>query len=62
MPLEADDQARVDQAMAEVGTDDSGTRLIVMNASQRQKLGFVAVFCTVLNRAIGKSPSIPSYS
>lgn len=53
MPLEEDDQRRVDEAMKEVGADDSGTRLLVLNASQAQKLGFWTVVCTVLNRAIG---------
>ena len=53
MPLEDDDQLRVDRAMEEVGTDDTGTRLLVLSASKTQKLGFWAVFCTVLNRAIG---------
>lgn len=51
--LEDDDQQRVDQAKDEVGADKSGTRLLVLNASQKQKLGFWAVVCTVINRAIG---------
>ena len=53
MPLELDDQQRVDQAMDEVGADKSGTKLLVLNASLTQKLGFWTVLCTVLNRAIG---------
>ena len=53
MPLEEDDQKRVQEAMREVGTDDSGTRLLVLNASKAQKLGFWTIICTVLNRAIG---------
>ena len=53
MPLEEDDQKRVDQAMDEVGADNSGTRLLVLNASQTQKLGFWTVFCTVVNRSVG---------
>ena len=51
--LEDDDQQRVDQAREEVGADKSGTRLLVLNASQKQKLGFWTVVCTVINRAIG---------
>ena len=51
--LEEDDQQRVNQAIDEVGGDKSGTRLLVLNASQKQKLGFWTVICTVLNRAIG---------
>lgn len=51
--LEDDDQQRVDQAKDEVGADKSGTRLLVLNASQKQKLGFWTVVCTVINRAIG---------
>jgi hypothetical protein len=54
MPLEADDQARVDKAVEEVGTDQSGTRLLVPNASETQKLGFWTILCTVVNRSIGK--------
>ena len=53
MPLEDDDQRRVDQAMAEVGADRSGTRLLVLNASQNQRFGFWTVFCALVNRAIG---------
>ena len=53
MPLEKDDQDKVDQAMEEVGSDTTGTRLAVVNAPQAQKLGFWTVLCTVLNRAIG---------
>ena len=51
--LEDDDQQRVDQANEEMGADKSGTRLLVLNASQKQKLGFWTVVCTVINRAIG---------
>ena len=54
MPLEDDDQIMVDRALADVGADESGTRLLILNASFTQKLGFWAVFCTVLNRAIGR--------
>ena len=53
MPLEKDDQRRVDQAREEVGADKSGTRLLVLNASETQKLGFWTVVCTILNRSIG---------
>ena len=53
MPLEEDDQKRVDQAIDEVGADGSGSRLLILNASQKQKLGFWTIVCTVLNRAIG---------
>lgn len=53
MPLEEDDQLRVDQAIEDVGKDGSGTRLLVLNASQTQKLGFWTVVATVINRAIG---------
>ena len=51
--LEDDDQQRVNQAKDEVGADKSGTRLLVLNASHKQKLGFWTVICTVINRAIG---------
>ena len=53
MPLEDDDQRRVDQAMDEVGADKSGPRLLVLNASQKQILGFWTVVCAVINRSIG---------
>lgn len=54
MPLEDDDQRKVDEAMEEVGTDQSGTRLLVLNASSTQKLGFWTIVFTVVNRSIGK--------
>ncbi len=53
MPLEDDDQRRVDQAKDEVGADKSGTRLLVLNASREQRLGFWTVVCAVINRSIG---------
>ena len=62
MPLEDDDQLRVDQAMDEVGADKSGTRLLVLNASQEQRLGFWTVFCAVINRSIGEMLSPPIVS
>lgn len=52
MPLEADDQARVDEAIREAGTDPSG-HLLVLNASNPQKLGPGTVICIILNRTIG---------
>lgn len=58
MPLEDDDQRRVDAATNEVGTDQSGTRLLVLNASETQKLGFWTVLLTVVNRSIGKGAFI----
>ena len=60
--LEDDDQQRVDQAKEEVGADKSGTRLLVLNASQKQKLGFWTVVCTVINRAIGMRLYYPFHS
>ena len=59
MPLEADDQQRVNQAKDDVGADKSGTRVLVLNASQKQKLGFWIVVCTVINRAIGTRLCFP---
>ena len=53
MPLEDDDQRRVDEVMEEMGADRSGTRLLVLGTSQTQKLGFWMVVCVVINRAIG---------
>lgn len=52
MPLEADDQQRVDEAIAEAGADGS-TKLLVRDASETQKLGPFTVACTILNRTIG---------
>lgn len=54
MPLEADDQIRVDQALEDVGADQTGTRLAVLNALSTQKLGFWTIVGTVVNRCIGK--------
>lgn len=53
MPLEDDDQERVDKAMEEMGADSSGTRLLVLNASKMQKLGFWTLLCAVVNRSVG---------
>ncbi|KAL8735934.1 MAG: hypothetical protein Q9166_000496 [cf. Caloplaca sp. 2 TL-2023] len=53
MPLEADDQARVDVAIRESGADPSGNRVLILNASDSQKLGPFTVICTILNRTIG---------
>ena len=53
MPLEEDDQVRVDRAMDDVGADSSGTRLLVLNASHAQKLGYWTIVCTVINRSVG---------
>ena len=53
MPLEDDDQRRVDQVMEEMGADKSGTRLLVLGTSQTQRLGFWMVVCIVVNRSIG---------
>ena len=55
MPLEDDDQRRVDQVMEEFGADKSGSRLLVLGTSQTQKLGFWMVVCVVVNRSIGMS-------
>ncbi|KAL8953687.1 MAG: hypothetical protein Q9222_000471 [Ikaeria aurantiellina] len=53
MPLEADDQARVDEAIRESGADPTGSRVLVLNADDPQKLGPGTVICTMLNRTIG---------
>ncbi|KAL8691465.1 MAG: hypothetical protein Q9218_003309 [Villophora microphyllina] len=53
MPLEADDQARVDEAIRESGANPSDDRVLVRNASDSQKLGPGTVICTILNRTIG---------
>ena len=53
MPLEHDDQQRVEQTMREVGSDDP-TRIVIRNASESQKLGPVTVICMILNRTVGK--------
>ena len=54
MPLEDDDQKRVDEAITEAGVDVS-TKLLVLNASESHKLGPVTVICMILNRTVGKS-------
>ena len=53
MPLEADDQKRVDEAITEAGIEGS-TKLLVLNAPESQKLGPVTVICMILNRTVGK--------
>lgn len=61
MPLEDDDQKRVDEAIVEAGVDGS-TKLLVLNASESHKLGPVTVICMILNRTVGSgiyvSPAI----
>ena len=52
MPLEADDQQRIDDAIADAGAEDS-TKLFIRDASEYQKLGPVTVICTILNGTIG---------
>ncbi len=53
MPLEADDQQRVDDAIAEAGAEGS-TKLLVRDTTEYQKLGPITVICSILNRTIGK--------
>ena len=53
MPLEDDDQKRVDKAIGEAGTRGS-TKLLILNAAESQKLGPVTVICMILNRTVGK--------
>ncbi|KAI4196732.1 MAG: hypothetical protein LQ350_006378 [Teloschistes chrysophthalmus] len=53
MPLEADDQARVDEAIRESGANPSDDRVLVRNTPDSQKLGPLTVMCTILNRTIG---------
>ena len=55
MPLEADDQQKVDDAIQEIGADPSGTQVLVYNPTRSQKLGPFSVGCTILNRTIGMS-------
>ena len=57
MPLEADDQQRVDEAIAEAG-DEGSTKIVVRNATEFQKLGPITVICTILNRTIGRKTSV----
>ena len=42
--------------------DRSGTRLLVLNASQKQRLGYRTVFCALVNRAIGTRLCFPIIS
>ena len=53
MPLTEDDQARVDAAIRDIGEDPNESRLLVLSASESQKLGPFSVACTILNRTIG---------
>lgn len=53
MPLEDDDQQRVDEAIRAAGSDGS-TKLIVHNVSESQKLGPATVICMILNRTFGE--------
>ncbi|KAI4212920.1 MAG: hypothetical protein LQ351_004445 [Letrouitia transgressa] len=53
MPLEPDDQQRIDDAKREFGADGSGTKILVLNASEAQKLGPFTVACIIMNRTIG---------
>ena len=55
MPLEADDQKKVDDAIQGTGADSTGTKVLVLNAAESQKLGPFTVACTILNRTIGMS-------
>ena len=55
MTLEADDQQKVDDAIQEIGADSSGTKVLVLNPAESQKLGPFSVGCTILNRTIGMS-------
>ena len=52
MVLEADDQQRLDDAIAEAGAEGS-TKLFVRDTDEHQKLGPITVICTILNRTIG---------
>lgn len=52
MVLEADDQQRVDDAIAEA-TSKGSTKLLVRDPDESQKLGPLTVICTILNRTIG---------
>ncbi|KAL8928810.1 MAG: hypothetical protein Q9208_001588 [Pyrenodesmia sp. 3 TL-2023] len=61
MPLEADDQARVDEAIRESGSDATGNRILVLNPADSQKLGPGTVICTILNRVIGLHPQYSQY-
>ena len=53
MPLEEDDQQRVDEAIRDAGIEGC-TKLIVRNASESQKLGPATVICMILNRTFGE--------
>ena len=53
MPLEADDQARVDDAIRESQADPNANRVLVLDTEDSQKLGPFTVICTMWNRTIG---------
>ncbi|KAK3173491.1 hypothetical protein OEA41_006820, partial [Lepraria neglecta] len=61
MPLEEDDQQRVNEAIRDAGIEGC-TKLIIRNASESQKLGPATVICMILNRTVGSgiyvSPAI----
>lgn len=61
MPLEADDQARVDEAIRESGSDPTGHRILVLDPADSQKLGPGTVICTILNRIIGLHPQFSQH-
>ena len=59
MPLEEDDQQRVDQAIHEAGIDGPN-KILVHNASESQKLGPLTVMCMILNRTFGEHATTDS--
>ena len=52
MPLEADDQQRVDEAIEKA---EGSTKLLVRDPAESQKLSPFDVMCTIWNRTIGSS-------
>ena len=50
MPLEADDQQRVDDAIRDA---EGSSKLLVRDPAESQKLGPFDVMCTIWNRVIG---------
>lgn len=53
MPLDDEDRKRVVEAKRKGEADATGTRILVLNAAEGQKLGPFSVACTILNRTIG---------
>ena len=53
MPLEKDDQDRVDAAIRQAEAN-SDTKVVVYNATESQKLGRLTVICMIMNRTFGK--------